>query len=74
MRQYVAAASAIEIDSPHDQGHRVTFGAASVSGEMALGLGYAYRFNDQVDAPVLKLGIGRSSDDTVVKGALSMEF
>jgi hypothetical protein len=68
---YMAAATALDIDLPQDRGHRLTATGSRVGGTSGVGLGYAYMNEDGV---ALKAGVARAGGESVVKVGISFEF
>ena len=68
---YMAAVSALDIDLPRDEGHRITATGSKVHGTTGVGIGYAYMDDKGV---AFKAGIARAGDENIVKVGVSFEF
>ena len=73
IRESAAALAAMQNPLPQDQVSRVTFGMSRLNGETGLGVGYAYKMDDERNSAVT-LSVGRSGDETAVRGSFGFEF
>ncbi len=73
IREAAAAEAAMQVHLPQDQTQRVTFGMSRLDGETGLGFGYAYMMDDERNSAVT-LSLGRSGDETAVRGSFGFEF
>jgi hypothetical protein len=68
---YMAAASALDIDLPSKGGHRITATGTRVDGTTGVGFGYAYMNENGV---AFKAGVSRAGGENIAKVGVSWEF
>jgi hypothetical protein len=69
---YMAAASALDIDLPQERGHRLSVTGARIGG-VSTGVGIGYAWMDK-GGTALKVGYARAGSESMVKLGVSFEF
>lgn len=73
IRGHMAATSAMQVFLPQDKNSRLTIGTSRVMGRTGVGVGYAYRANDE-GKTAFTLALGRANGAKVVQLGVSVEF
>lgn len=70
---HMAATSAMQVFLPQDKNSRLTIGTSRIMGRTGVGVGYAYRTDDE-SKTAFTLALGRANGAKVVQLGVSVEF
>lgn len=73
IKGHFAATSAMQVYLPQDKNSRLTLGTSRVMGRTGVGVGYAYRADDE-SKTAFTLALGRANGAKVVQLGVSVEF
>lgn len=73
IRGHMAATSAMQVYLPQDKNSRLTIGTSRVMGRTGVGVGYAYRADNE-SKTAFTLALGRANGARVVQLGVSVEF